>query len=548
MSNWRLLVLSLFLSFLIVLAVQAQAPVVDVLTYDTYVDFNAAYPADTVHTFEDQGPGDAFYGEFGYAEAGALITATDAYLFIRSNATRNGFIYGALGGASSPSPAHIQMDLPPGTNAFGAHLTGFFVNQVGELKVTLSTGQEFLVETTGRWYSNNMDPRDWDFPSFFGVITAVPFEWVRVEVLTTDYLFGTDYVVLDTVSFGHSNLLGKTVDERLPESVCGDGAIEDDEACDDGNLDDADGCSADCLMEADFVCEGEPSACFLARAQTDEQRECIVAVNSRGTKLAKAYNKSASKCLKHAAEGKRKKLGPGRDIASCLTADVEGRVDRAVDKLLQHEEDSCLTDQLPDYAYMGSVAVMTTADDETMGLLEALFGDPAGLDQAASGGGRESDDDSDTDSDSDSDSDPAAECQSRVFKRTAKLYDAKMKTFVECKEGALMGGVQTADELQAEILACVAGDPDERILRAAEKLAHKMTRKCRAHKMNASMEQLFQGTCADQATSFEADPGTFMGCLDEVTACHFCKSMNGFDGFQIDCDEYDNGLADLSCL
>ncbi len=44
-------------------------------------------------------------------------------------------------------------------------------------------------------------------------------------------------------------------------SACGDGAIGPGEACDDGDRDDGDGCSADCRIEPEHSCAGEPSVC-----------------------------------------------------------------------------------------------------------------------------------------------------------------------------------------------------------------------------------------------------------------------------------------------
>ena len=47
----------------------------------------------------------------------------------------------------------------------------------------------------------------------------------------------------------------------LASAVCGDGIVEPAEECDDGNLDVGDGCDDLCLVEAGFVCDGEPSSC-----------------------------------------------------------------------------------------------------------------------------------------------------------------------------------------------------------------------------------------------------------------------------------------------
>ena len=62
--------------------------------------------------------------------------------------------------------------------------------------------------------------------------------------------------------------------EAIATPICGDaGCVADPcgserligaETCDDGNVDDGDGCSADCQVEPDFVCAGEPSVCVQA--------------------------------------------------------------------------------------------------------------------------------------------------------------------------------------------------------------------------------------------------------------------------------------------
>jgi len=44
---------------------------------------------------------------------------------------------------------------------------------------------------------------------------------------------------------------------------CGDGVLNDGESCDDGNLITGDGCDAQCQVEDDYRCEGEPSVCQL---------------------------------------------------------------------------------------------------------------------------------------------------------------------------------------------------------------------------------------------------------------------------------------------
>jgi cysteine-rich repeat protein len=562
------------------------------------------FQGDTVLTFEDTGAGDIVYGVTGFHADGISIYATDQYLFGRANGNRNGYIYGSQSGGPASPGAYIQVDLlNPDTMAFGAHLGAFFVRTAGEVKVTLSTGEEFLVPVTGLWADHSLDPRDWDKPSYFGVISSVPLSWIRFEMISTDYYYrDTDILILDNIEFGYSDLLDDSgepggepfcgdgvvdpdegcddannedgdgcssvcvvepfcgdgvvdPDEEcddandvdgdgcssicVVEVSCGDGVVDPDEGCDDGNVADGDGCSSICAVEAGSVCVGNLSSCFLVAVQSEDQRDCIKAMNKYGAKLARAWNKNAYRCIKYAGKGKVYRLGPGGNAESCLTADVRNRVARREERLLKKEDRECLArpQQLPDYAYMGSEAVMLGADEETWGMLADVFGDPNGLNDVVVS--RKDDRD-------------AAKCQYKTYKNVSKLYYAKMRTFVRCKRNALKGKyrftdphefgntderkrVESVPELQAEILACVAADPKGRIARAKRKLERKVLDKCELDDMDTPLADVFPGDCAEAASAFETDPGAFMDCLDEVTEHRLHTSMNAFDGLTIDC-------------
>lgn len=54
---------------------------------------------------------------------------------------------------------------------------------------------------------------------------------------------------------------GLTVDQGNAPGVCGNAALETQEACDDGNLTAGDGCSEKCFVEEGFVCPKEGEAC-----------------------------------------------------------------------------------------------------------------------------------------------------------------------------------------------------------------------------------------------------------------------------------------------
>ena len=64
------------------------------------------------------------------------------------------------------------------------------------------------------------------------------------------------------------------------ENICGDGVLYSGvEACDDSNLEDYDGCAANCTIEYNFACLGEPSICSWGVVTDDSctvsNNECI---------------------------------------------------------------------------------------------------------------------------------------------------------------------------------------------------------------------------------------------------------------------------------
>ncbi len=55
--------------------------------------------------------------------------------------------------------------------------------------------------------------------------------------------------------------LGGCMVQFVDGPACGNGRFDSGEACDDGNSLDGDGCSAGCVIEAGWICEGQPSDC-----------------------------------------------------------------------------------------------------------------------------------------------------------------------------------------------------------------------------------------------------------------------------------------------
>ncbi len=71
------------------------------------------------------------------------------------------------------------------------------------------------------------------------------------------------FYLVDTTSgaLPLSNPLSVSVTETA--GVCGDGVLFGNETCDDGNTISGDGCSSACVTEPGYLCQGQPSVCFV---------------------------------------------------------------------------------------------------------------------------------------------------------------------------------------------------------------------------------------------------------------------------------------------
>lgn len=165
-----------------------------VVTYDRSADFLDAVSPGVVIDFEEiESGGDQRYSG-GYERDGVLLFASDGYMYVRNyEGESNGFLYAADGSRD----AYLEIELPAGTTAVGANVTTFYTLAAGLVRVTLSSGEQYLVPVN-RWAGLELGPAS----SYFGVISAEPLEWVRFEALENDDPrdFEFDVVVLDNVA------------------------------------------------------------------------------------------------------------------------------------------------------------------------------------------------------------------------------------------------------------------------------------------------------------------------------------------------------------
>ena len=284
--------LLLFLSFFLMIGdVSAQ-----VVTYDRAADFLAVIEPDIRIDFEEiEAPSDQSYTG-GYEASGVLIFASDNYMYVRNyNAASNGYLYGA----DRERQTYVQIDLPSGATAIGANVTTFYTSAVGEVKVSLSSGEEYSI-SVNRWNSSGLGPAS----SYFGVVSVNTLEWIRFQPIENDDLrsFEYDAVRLDNIAVAFEppqacqpNLelceaeLVACYEAPALEDVDSDGEADATDGCPDtpdGAEVDTAGCSKAQFCAAVEV-RGQHSAseCRLSDWQNDEvrnPRDCKVEQRSHG--------------------------------------------------------------------------------------------------------------------------------------------------------------------------------------------------------------------------------------------------------------------------
>jgi hypothetical protein len=253
--------------------------------------------------------------------------------------------------------------------------------------------------------------------------------------------------------------------------------------------------------------------------QSKGQQKCLNKLNKDGAVVAKEQGKGDIGCLKDAGTGKL------TDSAqSCLTADAKGKVQKKKSKTTADDAASCGT--LPTFGYTGAVTTNASAVQGELNLAADIFG--ANLDAAVltckpiKAGCR---------------------CQQAVLGNVETLVGTKLAEFVTCKKTALKGGATSAAALSACVDAAgtpgsIAADTKGKILKAVTKLNASIGKSCDTPGVTAGA---FPGTCTGTT-------GTALGsCLDARVECRVCQTINQIDGLFVDCDLFDDGVANASC-
>ncbi len=252
-----------------------------------------------------------------------------------------------------------------------------------------------------------------------------------------------------------------------------------------------------------------PSAAFALSSEAT----CLVKMNSAGAKIAKAQDGEALRCLKARAKGQL----DASQTNACLLADEKGRVAKARGKASSTETKKCTS--TPTFGFSGATTTGDAAATEQLGIAHEVFGPDLGgaalLSSADATG---------------------ASCQFAVLKATGKIVAAELKQFSKCKKTGLKAGSITDTSSLGTCLTEVAADPTGKIAKARAGVTKALDKKCGGVDLDAALP----GSCAGS--------GDFSSCLSERADCRACLMLSEMDALGADCDLFDDGVANLSCI
>jgi hypothetical protein len=264
--------------------------------------------------------------------------------------------------------------------------------------------------------------------------------------------------------------------------------------------------------------------------QSNEKQKCIKLMNRASVNVGKVQGSESSKCVRYAAKDATDKLGipPQTQTAQeCLTNDVKGKVQRKFGTLAKRDASKCRAEpqQLPDFGYVGALGAGAAVLSESFGLTAELFGPD--LDAAL------------VLKDQD---EVGAKCQDVAHRWTYKVFDAVTKEVERGVYDSLRGKRTPQADSEAMLSSAardfIDDDAKGKIARAERRVAGKIGRVC-----PDDLASLFPGTCLGRAGT----ASDLAQCLNEAARCRGCRAAEGFGALTLDCDGFDNGVADSSC-
>lgn len=259
-----------------------------------------------------------------------------------------------------------------------------------------------------------------------------------------------------------------------------------------------------------------------AQALSGDQQKCLNAMNKAGAVLSRTTGQNSMLCLKIAA---RDALDGTAQECVSDAGGLKYKISNARFKVFVADVMSC-DPPLPPFGYTGSTNVGDATRLGEVYLTADVFGPD--LDAAVIGCASNK---------------AGCACQQKVQKAVEKLAALEFATFVQCKNAALAAGADAAEALEdcvddAGTAGSIAADSKGKIAKVSGAIASTVAKSCDTPGVTVSA---FPGACAGLT-------GESLGtCLATRVRCRICQIIDAADGLSVDCDTFDNGVADLTC-
>jgi hypothetical protein len=252
---------------------------------------------------------------------------------------------------------------------------------------------------------------------------------------------------------------------------------------------------------------------------TPGMQDCVSAMNKAGAGVALAQGKQNLVCVGDAHAGSL--VGTAQTCLSTNGSAVAAKKEKTIASDLKR------CGSAPSFAYTGADAANLASQHGEIAMVADLLG--ADLDAALP--------------DCSANPDPCR-CQKKVLGAAERIASAMRKAFVGCKKMSLPQAEDAAD-----IAACITGAAVPGSIAAARGVGGKVAKQ--VAKLGKAI-----GVCDGNGVTAGAFPGACSGlageplrqCIDQRVACRVCLSLEDVDALDADCDAFDDGASNSSCI
>ncbi|RMF24114.1 MAG: lamin tail domain-containing protein [Deltaproteobacteria bacterium] len=258
---------------------------------------------------------------------------------------------------------------------------------------------------------------------------------------------------------------------------------------------------------------------------TRSQQKCMTALNKDLAKVAKTSGKDALKCL---SDGAKERLG-AMTIDDCVAADRKGKIASATAKTAKDFGKLCVGlasdgfERYPSFGATDDATVSTAGTDRPRDLLRDVLG--SDLDAATIRLSADKD---------------AAKCQQSLAKDVLRCLDTIGKEFSRCKKTGLADG---AIRRTSELGACLGADARGKIAKTCDPVVGRIRRDLDNRCVSAGVDLL-----AAFSPCGSSDAAAVAACIWAAADCRACRMYGEGDALDLDCDIFDDGVANGSCL